>query len=378
MNELSIQVVNTSAQLRRFINFPNRLHRNAPTYIPPLFGDEKNLLTPKNPSLKHCDLKLFLAFRGKKIVGRVAAIINRSVNERWNKKAVRFGWFDFVDDKEVSAALLAAVEDFGREHGLDEIEGPFGFTDMDKEGWAIDNFDARQNLSTLYNPEYYIRHIHDFGYKEKCYWQQNHMPASQPLPEKVERVNALIQEKYKLRHLKFNRRKELYPYARKFFHTLNDAFSELYDFVPLTDEEIEVYIKEYFPFANLDFISFVVDEKDDLVAFGISIPDLNKAYQKANGHLLPFGWFHLLRALHHFDTIDLLLNGVHPDWQRRGVHSIYYAEMNRQAIRHHVKDAYSNPQIIGNEAVKIWGNQYQSTPHMTRAVFAKPIADKEK
>lgn len=373
MNNIVISEVNGRRDLNRFIKFPNKLFADVPSYIPPLNRDERALLTDKNPSLEHSDLKMYLATVDGKIVGRVAAIINHTINEHWNKKAVRFGWFDFVEDFDVCKALFDKVVEYGKSKGMTEIEGPFGFTDMDKECWVIDNFDGYQNMTTLYNPEYYIRFIERLDCKILCRWQQYKMPASQPIPEKVARINQLILEKYNLKLLKFKKRSEVYPYASKFFHTLNDAFKDLYDFVPMTEKEIDVYIKEYFPFINLDFCNFVVDKDDNLIAFGLSIPCLGPAYKKANGRLFPFGWFHLLRALHKYDSIDLLLNGVHPEWQKRGVHSIYYAEMNRNAIKNNVIWAYTNPQIIGNEAEKIWGTTYQTEPLMTRAVFGKEI-----
>lgn len=373
MENIVIKKVKGRCELRRFIKFPNRLFKDVPTYIPALMVDEIGLLTKKNPSLEHCDLQLWLAYRGKQIVGRVAGIINHSVNERWNKKAVRFGWFDFVEDYDVFEQLLNTVAAWGKSKGMTEVEGPFGFTDMDKECWVIEGFDQRQNISTLYNPKYYIDFVEKAGLQIACQWQQYQMPASQPVPEKVGRVNELILKRYNLTLLKFKSRKEVYPYAKKFFLTINEAFKNLYDFVPMTDKEIDVYINEYFPFLNLEFANFVVDKDDNLVAFGLSIPDLNEAYKKANGHLFPFGWIHILRALRKFQDIDLLLNGVHPDWQKKGVHSIYYAEMNKNAIKYNVRWAYTNPQIIGNEAVKIWDNQYDVTPLMKRAVFKKGI-----
>lgn len=373
MSQIVIKEVKSSKDLRKFIKFPNELFKNVPTYIPPLMGDEKALLTAKNPSWDHCDSARWLALRDGKVVGRVSAIINRTANDQWKKKVVRFGWFDFIEDIEVCKALLNKVVEFGKQHGLDEIEGPLGYTDMDKECWMIDNFDQRQNLSTLYNPPYYIDFIQQLGFEIKCRWQQYKMPANQPVPEKVARVNQLITEKYNIRVAPLKKRKDVFKYAHKFFYTLNSSFKELFDFVPLTEKEIDVYIKEYFPFVNLKFVNFIVDKDDNLVGFGLAIPDLNKAYQKANGHLFPFGWFHLLRALRKFDTIDLLLNGVHPDWQKRGVHSLYYSEMNLAAIECNVKTAYTNPQIIGNEAVKIWPSHYQVEPLMTRAVFGKSI-----
>ena len=372
---ITLRQVTTRRQIKRFIQFPNRLFKDHPTYIPPLRMDEMGLLTKKNPSLEHCSLRMWLAYRDGEIVGRVAAIINRTVNEHWNKKAVRFGWMDSIEDFEVFEALIHQVEAYGREQGMTMIEGPMGFTDMDKECWAIDNFDARQNMTLLYNPEYYVRYIERMGFAVACRWQQNKMPASQPIPDKVQRINGLIMEKYHLRAPQFKKRSEVMPYAKKFFHTLNGAFSNLYDFVPLTEKEIDVYVKQYFPFLNLDLANFVVDENDDLVAFGVAIPDMNEAYKKANGRLFPFGWYHLLRSIYSkkFTTIDLLLNGVHPDWQRRGVHSIYYAEMNRNTIKHGVQVAYTNPQIVGNEAEKIWHTTYDTEALMTRAVFAKDL-----
>ena len=370
---IEIRTVGSRRDLRRFIAFPNKLFKDVPSYIPPLNMDERNLLTDRNPSLDHAQRELYLAWRDGEVVGRVAAIINHSVNEHWNKKAVRFGWFDFIEDYDVFTALLDKVAEYGRANGMTEIEGPFGFTDMDKECWVIDNFDGRQNTSTLYNPEYYVRFIERAGYEVKCKWQQYWMQANQPVPPKVARINKIIMEKYHLRIVKVKRRKEIKPYAWQFFHAINDSFKDLYDFVPMTEKEIKVYIDEYFPFVNLDFVQFVVDENDKLVAFGLSIPDLTKAFKKANGRLFPFGWYHILHDLKHFDTIDLLLNGVLPEWQKRGVHSIYYSYMNESAIRYGVHSGYTNPQIIGNEAVKIWETQYISKPLMQRAVFAKPI-----
>lgn len=373
MSDIEIKEIITRRQIRHFIKFQRQLLSKQPGFIPPLVSDEMGLLTDRNPSLEHAERRLWMAYRNGKPVGRVAGIINHSVNEVWHKKAVRFGWFDFVEDIDVCRALLDQVAQWGRSRGMDTIEGPFGFTDMDKECWIIEGFDARQNATLLFNPEYYVQFIKQLGFEPKCYWEQYEMPASQPIPAKVQRLNGLIMEKYNLRLLKFKRHRDVLPYARKFFYTLNASFKGLYDFVPLTEREIDVYIKQYFPFVNLDFAHFVVDQDDNLIAFGLSVPELNEGYRKANGHLFPIGWWYLLRCLRKFHNIDMLLNGVHPDWQKRGVHSIYYAEMNRSAIRHHVDKAYTNPQIIGNEAERIWGNQYEVTPIMKRAIFGRDL-----
>lgn len=373
METIIIKEVTSRRELKKFVTFANKLFKDVPTYIPTLDFDEINLLTKKNPSLEHADLKLWLAYRGKDIVGRVAGIINHSVNQLWNKKAVRFGWFDFVEDYEVFEKLFDTVVEYGRSQGMNLIEGPFGFTDMDKECWVIENFEARQNMTTLYNPKYYIDFVERKGCEVACKWAQYQMPASQPIPEKVGRINELILKKYNLRLLHFKSRKEVYPYARKFFLAINGAFKDLYDFVPFTDKEIDSYIKQYIPFVNLEFANFVVDENDNLIAFGLSLPDLNAGFKKANGKLFPFGWYHILRSLHHFTDIDLLLNGVLPEWQKRGVHSIYYSEMNKNSIKNNVRWAYTNPQIIGNEAQRIWDTTYDATPLLKRAIFKKSI-----
>lgn len=373
MSEITIKEVKTRRELKKFIKFPNILFKDVPTYIPTMISDDMNLLTDKNPSKDYCDLNMWIAYKDDKMVGRVAGIINRRCNEHWNKKACRFGWMDMIEDYDVFKSLMDTVVEWGKSKGMETVEGPFGFTDLDKECWAIDCFNARQNMTTLYNPEYYVKFVERYGMEILCRWQQNKMPADQAIPEKVERINKLIMEKYNLKLVKLEKRKQFYSYAHKFFHTLNDAFKDLYNFVPLTEKEIDVYIKVYFPFLNLKFVNLVVDENDNMVAFAVTIPDLNSAYKKANGHLFPFGWIYLLRALHKYETVDLLLNGVIPAWQKRGVHSIYYSEMNKAFYEKHVKWAYSNPQIIGNEAVKIWSTQYVSDPIMTRAVFGMNI-----
>ncbi len=373
--EIVIKEVLTKKDKRKFVEFPNKLFKDCDNYVPSLLSDDLNTLSEKNPAHEYCESKYWLAYSGNKIVGRVAAIINHKANERWNEKKVRFGWFDFIENIDVCQKLLEKVEEFGRQNGMTEIHGPMSFTDMDKECWITKGFDERQNMTLLYNLPYYIDFIERLGYKITCEWAQNKMPASQPVPDKVARINKLIMEKYSLRLLKFNKCKEIIPYAKSFFEALNEAFNSggIYSFVPLNEKEINIYIKSYFSILDPKLVSMVVDENDQVVAFGLSIPDLNKGFKKANGRLFPFGWFHILKCLYKYDTIDLLLNGVRPDWQKRGVHSIYYSDMNEVAIAHGIKTAYTNPQIIGNEAVKIWSNNYECEEVIRRAVFAKPL-----
>ena len=373
MEDIVIKKVVGRCELRRFIKFPNKLFKGVPTYIPPLMGDELGLLTAKNPSLDHCNLQLWLAYRGKEIVGRVAGIINHSVNQRWSKKAARFGWFDFVEDYDVFSKLLNTVEEWGKAKGMDQVEGPFGFTDMDKECWVIEGYDQRQNISTLYNPKYYIDFIERAGYEITCRWAQYQIPASQPVPDKVARLNELILQKYQLKLLKFKSRKEVYPYARKFFLAINAAFKDLYDFVPLTDKEIDVYIKEYFPFINLEFANFVVDKDDNLVAFGLSIPDLNAAYKKANGRLFPFGFIHIMKALKKNDTLEALIMGVMPEYQQCGIPMLLFKYLHENCIKRGIKTIIMNPQLEENYKVQTLFGEYKTNPFMRRRAYRRHV-----
>ncbi len=369
-----IQEVVTKSDWKEFIRFPERLFKGNPLFIPSLRSDEKDSLYPsRNPAYDYSSAKCWLARQDGKVVGRVAAIINNRSNEKWNVKCVRFGWFDFIEDIEVCSALLDKVIEFGQEHGMNKIHGPLGFTDMDKECWVVEGFENEQNMSTIYNPPYYIDFIKKLGYATDCEWQQYKMPASQPIPEKVKKINQLIVDKYNVKLLEFTRRKDIMPYAHKFFHALNDAFSILYGFVPLTEKEIDLYTKKYFSFLDPELIKLVVDKDDEIIGFAAAIPSLSKAMKKANGKLFPTGWYYILRALKKYDSIDLLLNGVRGDWQNKGIHALYHAALNETCIKKNIKTAYTNPQIIGNKAVMVWSAQYQCEQLFKRAVFSRSI-----
>ena len=344
MESVVIKEVNGRCQLRKFIKFPNKLFKNVPTYIPPLMSDELGLLTKKNPSLDHCDLKMWLAYRNNEIVGRVAGIINYSVNERWNKKAVRFGWFDFIEDYDVFSKLLDTVIEYGKSKGMDEVEGPFGFTDMDKECWVIEGFDQRQNISTLYNPEYYIDFIRKAGFDMPCQWAQYQIPASQPIPEKVARINELILKKYNLKLLKFKSRKEVYPYAKKFFLAINSAFKDLYDFVPLTDKEIV---------DNILIGRMLLEEAEDLGLTASQeecdemIASAKAAYELPEGKQMLDDWCADMDTT--IDAYWAQLAAEAPDTIRR------------EKVRSYIKDSYraDHPNATDEEVEKAY-NDYRS------------------
>jgi ribosomal protein S18 acetylase RimI-like enzyme len=371
---ITIKEVITKSDLKKFVKFPAKLYKDNSYWVPPLIFDEmQTLRKDKNPSFEYCEARYWLAYQSDKIVGRVAAIINHRANEKWGYKHVRFGWIDFIDDTEVSKALLDAVEKWGMESGMDAVDGPLGFTDMDNEGMLVDGFDKLPTISNIYNFAYYPVHMEKHGYSRQDDWLQFKFNASQPVPEKMERMNKLVMQKYNLHIKRFTKAKQILPYGRKFFYTLNKAFSNLYGFVDLTDKEIDRYVKQYLTFLQPKLVCLVFDEHDDIVAFGVSMPSLSRAYQKAKGRLFPFGFIHVLRALGNYDNVDLYLNGVHPDWQKKGIVSIYYAEMNKSFIENKVKVAISNQQLESNvNAIAMW-QKYESEPYIRRRCYKKEL-----
>jgi hypothetical protein len=336
--------------------------------------DEKATFNKKkNIALEFCNYKMFLAECEGKIVGRIVGMINNKANTIWQRTRVRFGWFDFINDKDVAEALLNAVAAWGKSKGMDKIMGPMGFTDMDKEGMMIEGFETDCPIACYYNPSYYPDIMDALDYEKEVDWVQYEIVANQPVPEKVLRVNELIKNKYNLRIVDNVSKKEIaHRYGNKIFLTLNKAFKNLFGYVPLNDKQIQFYIKAYFPFLDKRLICFVADENDEVVAFGISMPSLSEAFRKCKGRLFPFGWFYLLRALKNFEKIDLYLNGVDPDWQNRGVHSLYYTEMNRRYIALGAKTAIANPQLEDNQAAHIW-EKYDSRIAIRRRAYMKGI-----
>jgi hypothetical protein len=372
--EIEIKQVVTSKDLRRFIGYPFKLYAGNKYWCPPLKFDERNTFNPKkNHAFEFCEAAYWLAYRGNEIVGRIAGIINHKGNELWNEKLIRFGWIDFIDDLEVSRKLLDTATAWGKSKGMTGIHGPLGFSDMDPEGMLIKGFDELHAMTTIYNYAYYPVHMEKHGFGKAADWVQWEFEVSPEIPDKVDRLSLLVQEKYKLKIVKAKKAKDLLPYAKKMFSLQNVAFAELYGFVPLTDKQMEYYTKQYFGFIRPDFVSFVVDEHDEIVGFGVSMPNLTRAMQKCNGRIFPFGFIHLLRAIKKNDTIDMYLNGVRPDYQGKGINALYYNEMHKSYIRNGIKKAVTSPQLEDNaKALTIWKN-FKGRQHQTRRCWIKEI-----
>ncbi|MDD3077794.1 MAG: hypothetical protein PHH37_01660 [Paludibacter sp.] len=362
----------TKKDMKKFIMFPFDLYKNDKNWVPPLIFDEWNTFSrKKNPAFAHCEAAYLLAYKDGKVAGRIAAIINHKANERWSDNRTRFGWISFIDDKEVSKALLDAAQAWGDKKGMKGIHGPLGFSDLDPEGMLVEGFENKPAITSAYNFPYFPVHMEKHGFKKSVDWIQLKFNASQPVPEKVYRINNLISQKYNLKTVIPAKKKEVLPYVPKFFKTLNAAFKNLYGFTELSEKQIKYYTDAYFGFARPELLCFILDEKEDVVGFGIIFPSLSDAFKKAKGRLFPFGFIHILKALKNYDTVDLYFNGVHPDWQNKGIHSLYYTAMNEACINLGVKYAISTGQLENNiNAVRIWDN-YEKEPYLRTRCYIK-------
>ncbi len=368
---IAIQEVKTKKDLKKFVRFPRKLYKGCPYYVPALENGEIEDFT-NNPTAKFCDYKLWLAFRDGKIVGRVAGIINRKCNEHWHQQRVRFGWIDFVNDADVAKALLDTVAEWGRTNGMASIHGPSGFSNMDKQGMLIEGFEESIPIAGVYNFAYYPEMLEKLGFAKEVDWIQYEMNASQPVPDSVERISNIICKKYNVTLKEFKKNKEVLPYAHKFFYALNESFKDIYNFVPLTDEEIDYQTKKYFPLLRPDLMSLVTDKDDNVVGFALSMPSFTKAFQKAKGKMFPFGWYHLLKALKNYEIIDLYFNGVHPDWQNKGIHALYHNALNKTYIERGARLGVSTQQLETNMASKVW-EKYNGRQHIRRRCYQKAL-----
>ena len=373
MPPFKVVEVTSRRDLRKFIRFPDQLYRDCPQYVPALHGDQVHSLT-KVSTLKYCTRKMWMVLDGKKVVGRICGMINPRYNELYGKKRARFGWFDTINDLEVARLLLGTAEDWAREQGMTEIHGPLYYNTLGKQGMLVEGFENIPPFNCLYNYPYYNDLVRKLGYAKECDWLQYKMPADQGTTEKMERMAGLLKERYNLHEGSIDQMKNDPEKVRYFFKVYNESFaSSVYNFIPFTDEEIEEEASSVMRFLSDKASSIILDEKEELVAFGITFPSISKALQKAKGHLFPFGWYHLLKALYKNDTVDLMLNGAVPAWQNKGVSAIYHQSMSVKYKAEGVHWAIANPQIESNgAAVNVWA-KYESELYMRRRCYLKNI-----
>ena len=378
MSKIEIKPVTTRKELQQFVQFYYDLYRDCKYAVPFLYSEEMSTLREdKNTSFECCEAQYFMAFRDGKPVGRVAAIINNRANERWNRKQVRFSWFDFVDDKEVSAALLKAVEDWGREKGMTEITGPIGFIDTDREGMLVEGFDELSTMYINYNYPYYPQHMEQQpGFEKANDWIELRVKVPEVVPDKFAKITEMVRKRYGLHVHKFTR-KELIDdgWGKKIFDLLNETYKDLYGFSQLSDYQISQLVNDYIKIADLNLVTGIMDG-DKLVGFGITFPSFSRALQKTNdGRFLPFGWWHLLKILkwHKTDTVDLLLIGVLPEYRSKGANALIFDDLIRQFQAYGFDWAVTGPQMESNEGVLSQWQYLESTQIRRHRCFHKEL-----
>ncbi len=372
---IEVRLVQTPKDLRTFIRVPFSIYKDSPYWVPPLVFDELNTLRKdKNPAFEFSDAEYWIAYKDGVPVGRIAGIVNRRAMEKWGNKDARFGWIDFVEDFEVAKALVGTVEDWARSKGMQGLVGPLGFTDLDREGMLVEGFGELATLATIYNHPYYPEYLSRLGYAKEVDWVEYEVKTPKSIPEKALRVQELISKRSGIRLYEWKSKKELIRrYAPAIFDLINESYAKLYGTFVLTRAQIQAYIDQYLGFVDPRFTKVVVDAEDRLVCFAICMPSLSRALQKARGNLLPFGWFHLLRALRNPRTVDMYLVAVRSDWANRGAVAFLMTSLAESCIKAGVETNETNPELETNVEVQSIWKDFDRRQHKRRRAFKKVL-----
>lgn len=374
---ITIKTVSTRKELKTFVRFANRLYKGSKYYVPSMPLDDLNTLDKSvNGAFEFCEAEYFLAYKDEKLVGRVAAIINNKANEAWNVNQVRFGWFDFIDDIEVSKALLDAVIHFGKEHGKTQIVGPLGFTDFDPEGMLVEGFDRISTMALIYNHPYYPEHMKQLGYQKETGWVEYRLTLPDEVPERHAQVADFVMKRYGLKIVKKTKRQvNKEKYGQKIFSLINETYCNLYGFSLLSEKQIDQFVDTYLGVIDMDMLTFVEDSEGNLIAAAITMPSIAQALQKCGGEIFPTGWYHLLKTMYwkRPDTLELLLIGVKPEWQGRGVNSLIFVDLLKRYRDMGFKYAETNANLEDNTKVQAMWTVFEKEQHKKRWVFGKEI-----
>ncbi|MCR5849653.1 MAG: N-acetyltransferase [Bacteroidaceae bacterium] len=376
----SVETVQTKRQMNDFLALPKKIYKDNPYYVPDIESDVRGWFDPKhNPGLKHCEIAPFVAYNEKgEVVGRIVGFINHNANQIWKCKCARFSWIEFVDDADVSGALLKAVEDWGRSKGMEAVQGPLGISDYEKEGMLIEDFDKLGSAVTIYNPSYYPEHMTLHGYGKEVDWVQMRVEVPQDVPERFVRVHRIVTNMYGLKVRKLTPHEvQKEGYGHKIFKLFNLAYSNLFGYTPYSDEEADAFISQYINMLDLRMLPMVEDSEGNLVSCCVTMPSISKAMQKAGGKLFPFGWYHLLRALKYKrdEVVELLLIAVHPDWQAMGINALLFVDLipifNEMGFRW----AETGPMLEDNSKVLSQWKVFNHIEHKRRRCFSKKIKE---
>lgn len=354
---IQIKEVTTKRELKAFVHFPNALYKGNPYYVPQIESMDRDTLSPsKNHAFEVCEGKYWLACNEKgKVVGRVAGIVNRKYNEKTGEKVCRFGWIDFIDNREVSKALMETVEGYAKEKGMDTICGPTGFLEFDSAGVLVEGFDKLPTAYGKYNAPYYEQHLLDLGYTKDIDYVEYLIKVPDVIPERYARMAELVSVKNSLHEAPISNRAELMPYLDDVFKCLNSAYSQLHGFSELTPGQCEDLKKQFVTNINVDYVSIVLDADEHVVGFGVALPSLSKAMQKAGGSLFPMGWYHLLKAFKQNDTIDLLLIAIEEKYKNKGVNAMIFNKFAQGITKNGIKFIESTRELEDNTSVQnLW------------------------
>jgi hypothetical protein len=376
IKNIVIKEAKTQDELHAFVKFPFTLYKHNPYWVPPLIKDEIETIDPNlNPVYQNADARLFLAYYKEEVVGRIAAIVNWIEVNEIKKSKVRFGWFDTIDNIEVTKLLIDKVIEFGKEHNLKSIEGPLGFSNLDKAGLLIEGFKERNTLITLYNHPYYAEHLKKLDFNEAARWVEYEIKIDdfESSPEKVKRFSKLIMERYNLTLLNFKNRSEILPYVDQMFDLLDKTYNSLQTYIPIQDYQIENYKKRFLKFVNPNFIKCIIDNEGKLICFSITMPSFTKALKSINGKLTFLNSYHILKAMYFNERASFYLIGIRPDYQNKGIPAIIFNEMQKLFNKQKITIVETNPELEENTAIqKLWKN-YEHRLHKRRATFNKKI-----
>lgn len=373
---ITIKVVSTKRALKAFIDFPTKLYRNNPYFTPYIFEDELKNLNPQfNPASEYCDFRLFLAYKSGVIVGRVAAIINRYSNEKYQEKRVRFNRIDFIDDAEVFDALMKAVSDYGKSMGMTQMAGPLGYSDQDKEGLLTFGFQEKNMFVTFYTAEYYVKHFERYGFKVDATWNEYQIKVPKEVPPILEKISQRVLERNNLHLVKVTSKKfkVLAPYIKQIFQLMNKTYDHLYGYVPVKEDLMDMLAKQYIPLVNLDYIQLVCDAQEKVVAFGLMIPSPVDALKRSKGHLFPFGFIDFFSQLKKSKVLDMLLVAVEPSLKNSGVLALVFTEAIKNAVKNGIQYAETGPELENNQHVQSLWKNFEHRHHKTRSAFVKDI-----
>ena len=373
---ISIKKVTSDDDFKDFVKFPNRLYKNSKYWVSPIINEELEMMNKeKNPVFNNAEAEFFMAIKNNKIVGRIAAIVNWIEIEEQKKSKVRFGWYDVIDDLEVSKKLIDEVIKFGKKRNLSFIEGPVGFSNMDKAGLLTHGFEELNTMITWYHNSYQKDHLEKIGMKKQAEWVEYKIQifSEKEAPEKVKKFSNLIMKRYHLRPLNFKKTKEILPYIDEMFDLLNKTYNNLQTFVPIQKYQIDHYKDRYLRYIHPDFIKSVVDKNGKLIAFAITMPSFSRALKKMNGKLFPFGFLRILMAQKFNSRASLYLIGVHPDYQNKGVTAILFNDLQTMFNRRGIKEVETNPELIENKSIQAFWKNYKNELHKKRCTYRMDI-----